>query len=86
MKKVIGLLVLMMVFCFGFGAGQYFYEKGLTIPGLAMASAKPVVNMRILDWSDRSDGTYQWGIFITTDRPIVHVEQKTSTQAAIWTK
>ena len=39
MKKALCVLVLMMVFGFGLGAGQYLNEKGLTIPALAEASS-----------------------------------------------
>jgi hypothetical protein len=86
MKKVIGLLVLMMVFAFGFGAGQYFYEKGLTIPGLAMASAKPnVTNVRVTKFTN-PNAPHQWGVLIYTDRAIDAVEQKTSTTAALYFK
>jgi hypothetical protein len=85
MKKVIGLLVLMMVFAFGFGAGQYFYEKGLTIPGLAMASAKPkVTNVRVTEF--HPSAPHQWGIFIHTDRAIDVVEKKNATKAALYFK
>ena len=86
MKKIFGILALMTVFGLGFGMGQYFHDNSLVTPGLAMASAKPGVTMNIHDWSGRSAGTYQWGIFINTDRPIVLVEQKSPTQVAIWTQ
>lgn len=86
MKKVIGLLVLMMVFAFGFGAGQYFYEKGLTIPGLAMATPKPnVTSVKVIEFNNPNT-SHQWGVFIYTDRPIDAVEMKTSTKAALYFK
>lgn len=86
MKKIIGLLVLMMVFAFGFGAGQYFYEKGLTIPGLAVASPKPSVTKVNVTEFTYPNAPHKWGVFIYTDRPIDAVEIKSATKAALYFK
>ena len=86
MKKVTGLLVLMAVFCFGFGAGQYFQNKGLTIPGLAMASAKPIVkNVHVTEFT-HANAAHQWGVFIDTDRPIDSVDRKRASQVTLYFK
>ena len=90
MKKVIGLLIIMAVFCLGFGAGHYFTDSGLEIPGLAMASSdsnKPkIVSVDISDMSKLSGGKYKWCMYIKVDRPVVYAEEKTAYRAAIFTK
>ena len=76
MKKALGVLVLMIVFCFGIGAGQYFYEKGLTIPGLAMASSKPkVTSWHAVEFTN-PNAAHRYAIFVLTDRPADKVEIK----------
>ncbi len=86
MKKVIGLLILVMVFAFGFGAGQYFYEKGLTIPGLAMASSKPkVIKTNVVEFT-YPNPKHRYSIIVQTDRPIDSVEIKRSKEAALYYK
>jgi len=85
MKKALGILALLTVFAFGFGAGQYFYEKGLTIPGLAMASAKPNFQVRLSNFK-QPDAPHKWGLFIETDRPIDAIDRKSQTKAALYFK
>ena len=85
MKKIISVFVWMIVFCLGFGMGQYYYEKRLTIPGLAMATAKPnIVNMRTSDFGPAAP--HRWGILLVTDTPVDVVEMKTPTNVGIYFK
>ncbi|MGD9125482.1 MAG: hypothetical protein PVG60_10325 [Desulfarculaceae bacterium] len=86
MKKVLGLLVLMTVFGLGFGAGQYFHDSGLEVPGPAMASSKPTITSWHATEFTHPNAPHQWGVFIYTDRPIDAVEKKTSTKAALYFK
>ncbi|MGD8564511.1 MAG: hypothetical protein PVG03_18365 [Desulfarculaceae bacterium] len=86
MKKVLSILALMTVFGLGFGAGQYFHDSGLEVPGPAMASSKPNVTKVFAVKFTRPNAPHQWGVFINTDRPIDAVEKKTSTEAALYFK
>lgn len=76
----------MAIFGVGFGMGQYFHEKGLSIPGLAMTSTKPnLTNVRVVEFT-HPNASHQWGIFLYAEREIDAVEMKTPTRAALYFK